>query len=66
MFRLKKKAKAKTVTVSDPIVCRITVYNHAIKAYIAQHDIKQSERYLIGAIKAQYPAGQYRLEVTCY
>lgn len=69
MFRLFKKHTAKVMpktTLTDRVVCRITVYNKALAHHIAEYDIKASERHLIGGIRASYPAHTYRLVVVNY
>ena len=59
----KKKTVAPTSTkVSDPIVCRITIYN---KAYSMPHrivNLKRSELFMKGSIIAKYPRDRYRVE----
>lgn len=65
---LKRLFKKKTEIKKhyDLVVCRIYVYNKAIKAQIAEYDIKESERHLIGAIRSRYPADRYAVDVVNY
>ena len=60
------KHKPTVAQPTDRVVCRITVYNRAIAALIAEYDIKASERYLIGGIKESYPTSTYRINVVNY
>lgn len=66
LFSKRAKKQNKTTVDVDPVICRVKVYNRAINAPVATVDFRQSEKYLIGAFRAQYPAGAYRVEVINY
>jgi hypothetical protein len=73
-WRIKKMFRFKKIRKSTPVIidntkrpyCKITVYNKAIKAHIAEYAINESEKLLVGAIKASYPSNEYRVEVVYY
>lgn len=65
-FKRRTTTTTKTTVVSDPIVCKIKIYNKAISTPIAEVSFKASERHLIGAFKASYPSNTYRVDVVNY
>ena len=66
LFSKRAKKQNKTTVDNDPIICRVKVYNRAISAPVATVDFKASEKYLVSAFRAQYPANAYRIETINY
>ena len=68
MFKFRKNRKSTPVAIDkvNRPYCKITVYNKAIKAHIAEYAIDETEKLLVGAIKASYPGNDYRVEIVYY
>ena len=66
LFKRFAKKTAKKEASTDPVICRVKVYNRAINAPVATVDFKLSEKYLVGSFKAQYPANAHRIETINY
>lgn len=68
MFKFKRNRKNTTPKAQrdEAIVCKVVIYNRAIRARFAEYTFTNADKYLIGAVKAGYPTNQYRIETIYY